>query len=323
METNIRVAGKEMIYSKRELVKRAIAHQESERVPYFITFTQENEPVICKYFQTEDIHCAIGNYVYPVSCPWWDWASVPEAYQKLDSPTFIPHTKGVGSYPSFEDKLKWVRDHTDSYILVMIYGSHFEKANFLRGIEGFLSDLAGNKKYAKNLLDFIIHKNMVMIENILSYDQIDGILLGSDWGSQLNLLMSPACWRELIKPGEQMEYNLIKSAGKDIWIHSCGNIERIIPDLVEMGIDVLNPVQPEAMNIAELKRNFGSKITFWGGISTQQTLPYGTPKQVKEETLSIRTKMSKGGGYIIAPAQDIQTDVPIENVMALLEAAKI
>jgi len=311
-----------MTLSKRDLVIRTIHHQETSQVPYFINCTREYEPLVRIYLQTDDINCALGNYVYPMFCPWWDWAHLPNIKYNSDSTDVIPLTKGLGSYSDFEDKLKWVRDNTDMYILVMIYGSHFEKANFLRGIEGFLSDLAGNKDYAKKLLDFIIHKNIVMLENILSYDQIDGILLGSDWGSQLDLLMSPTCWRELIRPGEQREYDLIKSTGKHVWIHSCGNIERIIPDLIEMGVDVLNPIQPEAMDIAKLKRDFGQKITFWGGISTQQTLPYGTPEQVRKETLSVRTMMSKGGGYITAPAQEIQTDVPIENLMALLEAAR-
>ena len=173
------------------------------------------------------------------------------------------------------------------------------------------------------MLDFIIHKNMVMLENIVHTPGIDGILLGSDWGSQNDLLMSPESWREMIAPGEKKEYELIHSAGVDVWVHSCGDIRKIFPDIVELGVDALNPIQPECMDIYELKEKYGDKITFWGGISTQRTLPYGTPEEVTEETKKITAALSKNGGYIIAPSQEIQADVPFENLCALIDTAKI
>jgi uroporphyrinogen decarboxylase len=105
-------------------------------------------------------------------------------------------------------------------------------------------------------------------------------------------------------------------------VHSCGNIEKLIPSLVEMKLDVLNPIQPEAMDIAKLKLQYGDKLTFWGGISTQQTLPYGTPDAVRSEARGVRELMSRNGGYIFSPAQSIQADVPVENILALLEVAR-
>ncbi|MBC8236434.1 hypothetical protein H8E77_43360, partial [bacterium] len=122
--------------------------------------------------------------------------------------------------------------------------------------------------------------------------------------------------------GEEKEYDLIHAYGKDVWVHSCGCIEAIIPSLVEMGLDVLNPVQPEAMDIEQLKRDYGDKLTFWGGISTQRTLPYGTPDEVREETSQVLKLMAKDGGYILSPAQSIQDDVPLENILAMLEVAR-
>ena len=213
-------------------------------------------------------------------------------------------------------------DNTDKYILVRIYGSHFEKANFARGIENFLADMAADPAFSKRFLNRIIDKNMVMLENILTAPEIDGVLLGRDWGTQLSLLMSPAVWQEQIRPGEQREYDLIHSYGKDVWVHSCGNVEALIPSLIEIGVDVLNPVQPEAMDLANLKAKFGQQMTFWGGISTQQALPFGTPEEVKQETRRVRDLMSQDGGYILAPAQAIQGDVPAENNMALIEVAQ-
>ena len=161
-----------------------------------------------------------------------------------------------------------------------------------------------------------------MLENIICIEEIDGVLLGSDWGTQRDLLISPEAWRIHIKPGEQKEYDLLKANGKDVWIHSCGNIERIIPDLVEMGVDVLNPIQPECMDIYKLKDDYGDRLTFWGGISTQQTLPNGTPKEVEKETQKIIEYMSKSGGYITSSSQEIQADVPFVNVCALIDTAK-
>ena len=308
--------------TRRDIVKAAIAHTETENIPYCITFTEGTRQKIQEYIPGEDLSLGIGNYVYLLKCPWWKWSAVPECYKEFDPPSVLPAVKGEGSYEEFAEKLIYLKEQTDCYILVTIYGSHFEKAYFARGIENFLADLAYNKDFAKKLLDTIIYKNIVMLENILDFNEIDGILLGSDWGSQNSLLMSPSVWRNLIAPGELKEYELIKSAGKDVWIHSCGNIEEIIPDMIDMKVDVLNPVQPEAMDIYMLKRKYGDRIAFWGGISTQKTLPYGTPEDVKRETNEVIRQMSKGGGYIAAPAQSIQEDVPIENILALLETVR-
>ena len=133
--------------------------------------------------------------------------------------------------------------------------------------------------------------------------------------------MSPASWREMIAPGEQKEYDLIHEAGLDVWVHSCGDIRKIMPDLSEMGVDVLNPIQPECMDIYKLKDTFGHKMSFWGGISTQKTLPYGTPADVESETRRIAAYMGRRGGFITAPSQEIQADVPFENLCALIDTA--
>ena len=118
------------------------------------------------------------------------------------------------------------------------------------------------------------------------------------------------------------QIKLIHSYGKDVWVHSCGCIDVLLPRLIEMKLDVLNPVQPECMDIARLKAEFGDRITFWGGISTQKTLPFGTPDEVRAECRRVRDMMSRGGGYIYSPAQSIQGDVPVRNIQALLEVAR-
>ncbi|MFA6948261.1 MAG: uroporphyrinogen decarboxylase family protein [Eubacteriales bacterium] len=324
-----------------EAVKTAITHKSSAHVPYAINLAADGadayaERLISEYAsekikndykegrlnRSEAYSLAIGNHMLNIGCPWWSWHSYDEPYNTPDAPSTLPRTIGYGSYEGFFEKCRYIKENYDVYLLVTIWGSHFEKAYFARGIENFLADLAGEPEFAEKLLKMIIRKNIVMLENFLFCENIDGVLLGSDWGSQKDMLMSPAVWRSLIKDGELEEYNLIHSYSKDVFVHSCGNICRILPDLCEMGVNALNPVQPECMDIFELKRLYGDKLTFWGGISTQRTLPLGTPDEVYAETADTIAKMSVGGGFITSPSQEIQADVPYENLRALIECAK-
>ena len=328
--------------TKRENVRAAIGHRQPERMPYLINLTLEGHKIYdrrlieryadakilkdLKYGRINEMEAAslaIGNCVHSFSPPWWNWRDVPAEYRlSHEPPYYLPNTVGVGNYEAFFEHLNYISENYDAYILISIYGCHFEKAQACRGFENFMADIGGEPGYVKKLLKKIIDKNLVMIDNIAASPEIDGILLGSDWGSQASLLMSLDDWDDLIAPGEQAEFDLIKEHGKDVWIHSCGNIAPLLPRLVDMGMQVLNPVQPECMDIFELKDRFGGDITFWGGISTQRTLPYGTPDDVRRETETLIARLGKGGGLITAPSQEIQVDVPFENLIALIEAAR-
>lgn len=308
--------------TSRELVKAALAHKETERIPYCILTCGETEDEIKRVKVVNDVEDWFDNDVQQVFPPWWGWHELGADWADLETPVSRAKVRGYGSYDEFDRKVKTIRERSDKYILAMVYGSHFEKAYFSRGIENFLCDIARDYPFAKRLCTEIVDRNMVMLETILGMKDIDGVLLGSDWGSQCDVLMAPDVWEDLIRPGEQREYDLIHSYGKDVWVHSCGCITRLLPSLVEMGLDALNPVQPECMDIAELKRLYGAKLTFWGGLSTQRTLPYGTPDEVRAESRRVRDLMGAGGGYIFAPAQCIQGDVPLRNIEALLEVAR-
>jgi len=327
--------------NKSEIVKKAIGHEPTEPLPFCIHLALDaQEEHHKKLFEDyvvgntkkafdagklsldEAVRMGIGNYVCSVGCPWWSWHNLPSEYAQFDAPDFMPQTIGYGSYDGYAERLKYLKDSTGAYILVTIWGSHFEKAYFARGIENFMADMAGEPEYSQKLLDMIIRKNMVMLENIVNIPEIDGILLGSDWGSQKSLLMSPMVWREQIAPGEKKEYDLIHEAKKEVWVHSCGNVEQIMGDLITLGVDVLNPLQPECMDIKNIKEKYGDNLAFWGGISTQQTLPYGTPQEVKRETEQVASLMRRNGGYILAPSQEIQADVPYENLKMLIDAAR-
>lgn len=319
-------------------IKKAIAHEHTNKIPYLLQITREanakygdmllkdyyNKDAMTAYekglvSKSDAIYLSIGNHAMGINAPWWIWDDSGEYSLTPDPPSYMPKTKGTGSYPNFRDYTEFLKENFGCYNTVFVWGSHFEKAYFARGIENFLADMACEPEFAQQLLDTIIRKNIVMLENILTDNHIDGVLLGSDWGSQKSLLMSPDSWHSMIKPGEQKEYDLIHSYNKDVWVHSCGNVRQILPDLCEMGVDVLNPLQPECMDIYEIKQTFGDKIAFWGGISTQRTLPYGTVKEVQKEAEKVILSMSVNGGYIAAPAQEIQDDVPYENIVALID----
>jgi len=308
--------------TSREYVRNAIHHSETDRAPYIIDLTPDAAETIKQELGITDINAWLDNDVQNIAVPWWQWYKLNGDWRGMDAPQSPATVTGTGDYSKLEDNIKALRDQSDKYFLVRIYGSHFEKANAARGIENFLADIAADYDFAKKLCNKIIDKNLVMLENFLAIEEIDGVLLGSDWGSQTGLLMSPETWDDLIRPGEEKEYKLIHSYGKDVWVHSCGCIDVLIPRLIEMGVDVLNPVQPECMDIAGLKAEYGHMLTFWGGISTQLTLPFGTPDDVRSTARQVRDMMSAGGGYIFAPAQDIQGDVPLENIQALLEVAR-
>ena len=320
--------------TRRELVKAAIRHEETERVPYNIRPDGRMQEKLREHLDrpVEPESLSLGrldlndlffdNDVEMIRIPWWAWGALDADWKGLDTPSSPALVKGTGNYDTFYDELAAFRDESDRYILATIYGSHFEKANAARGFQGFMTDIGSDYSSAKRLLTSIIDKNMVMLENVLACEAIDGVLLGSDWGSQRGLLMSPNMWDDLIRPGEQREYDLVHAYGKDVWVHSCGKIDVLIPRLIEMGLDVLNPLQPECMDVPQIKRDYGDRLAFWGGISTQQLLPFGTPDEVREEARQFKALMRQGGGYIFSPAQDLQADVPMANVQALLEVAR-
>jgi uroporphyrinogen decarboxylase len=157
-------------------------------------------------------------------------------------------------------------------------------------------------------------------------DIADAVLESDDMGSQIDMLFSPAMYRRLVKPRHKLLYDFIKSRTKaKIFFHSCGAIRKVLPDLIEVGIDILNPVQVSAtgMDSADLKRDFGKDLTFWGGgVETQQVLSRGTVQEVKDDVHRRIDDLAPGGGFVFATIHAIQANVPPENVLAVWEALR-
>ena len=146
----------------------------------------------------------------------------------------------------------------------------------------------------------------------------EGVRFTDDWGMQTSLFISPELWRKYIKPRMKILYDIVKEYKGLVFQHSCGRIEKIVQDLIEIGCDVLDPLQPAANNIFKLKEVFGSRLCFMGGLDTQSYLSFGSPEEVKREVKKVLTIMGKDGGYIAAPSHTIT--IPVKNRSAMIDA---
>lgn len=202
--------------------------------------------------------------------------------------------------------------------------SLFEQCWYLRGFEQFLLDLLESPDFAHALLRKVLDIRLGMYGKFL--EQADGrldlVYVADDISMQTGPMMSPQTYREIIKPYHKEYFKFIKeNSGAKLFYHCCGNVEPFIEDLIEIGVDALNPVQLTAkgMDPARLKEKYGSRITFWGGVDTQRLLPKGTPEQVEAETKRLIDIMSPGGGYVLSAVHNIQADTGVENILTMLK----
>ncbi len=206
-------------------------------------------------------------------------------------------------------------------------GGIFEMALWLRGFEEFYQDMILNPGMAEALLDKALEYKKKFWEKALEAagEEILVVAEADDIASQDSLLVSPDMYRKFVKPRHKELFSHIKSQAKTkayIWYHSCGAVKRLLPDLIEEGVDIINPVQLSAadMNAEELKKEFGRDLVFWGGgIDTQKALPNYSPEEVKEATKRNIENLAPGGGFVFAPVHNVQADVPAENFLAMLE----
>lgn len=196
----------------------------------------------------------------------------------------------------------------------------FERCWTLRGFENALMDAVAEPGFFAEMLDRLTDLYLAFVDYTCELP-VDGILFGDDWGDQQGVIIGPGRWREFLKPRWAKIYERVHASGKFVMSHSCGSVADIIPDLIEIGLDCLESCQPEArgMNPYELKKRFGDKITFWGCLGSQSTLPFGTPGEVRDEVRRLRREMGRGGGFILAPAKPLQPETPTENAVALIE----
>jgi len=331
---------------KRELVIDTIQHKSAGKVPYNIELTSELLEKVCEHLQIEkgDFFDYAGNHIEKIGYNpkgtfikegflkdefgvVWNRSGIDKDIGIVDSlifdePQFDDYVFPEPDYEAIRNATKRVLENgRDTFKLGKIGLSYFERAWSLRGFENILMDFLTEEDFAEALFKEILLYNKKIIETALEFD-IDGFYFGDDYGSQNGLIMSPEVWRRFIKPGLAEMFGMIKAKGKFVALHSCGDISEILEDLIEIGLDVYQTVQPEIYVLNELKEKYGTRLTFWGAISTQQDMPFVTPEKLKEIVLKTIGIMSQNGGYIAAPTHQVPVDVPVENIIALIDVLK-
>jgi len=224
----------------------------------------------------------------------------------------------------YEAARKTIRDFKREYWIVgSTVTTIFETAWALRGFNQILVDMIRNPDLAETLFDIPYHYHLSAATKLVELG-VDMIYLGDDMGAQNQMLISPALWRKYFKPRLAEMIAGLKSINPDLKIayHSDGNVEPIIPELIDIGLDVLNPVQPACMDPARIKQKFGDNLCFWGTIDEQFTLPFGTPQDVANEVQLRLETVGYDGTLILSPTHSVQLDTPLENFWAMIHAIR-
>lgn len=330
--------------TNKERVYASFAHEQPDRTPYEIGFTQKAMAAMVEHCGGNDFLAQMDNCFHHVAArpgpkdhwldedTWqdefgvqWDRSVdrdignvcncvIPE--RSLAGVEF-PDPRAPGKFEGFEEQVA----AADGKCVVFEIGfSLFERAWTMRGMERLFVDMIEAPGFVHELLDTICEYNVAMVEQAAQHD-IDLVHFGDDWGAQRGLLMGPDLWERFLQPRLARQYAAAKDAGKFVSVHSCGKVQEVFPQLIEIGVDCFNPFQPEVMDVCEMKRVHGDRLSFWGGVSTQRLLPYGTPDEVRAEVKRLIAEVGKDGGYILAPAHSIPGDARPENIMALIETA--
>ena len=216
-----------------------------------------------------------------------------------------------------EDMRRQVAAKANEDTLLIAYNEMmlYERAHLLLGTSDFLMAVALQPEKIELLLDKIAAYGRRLTQALMDAG-VDGVRFTDDWGTQSALFISPSSWRRLFKPRLKTLYDTVKTRGGLVFQHSCGHIGEIVPDLIEIGLDVLDPCQPAANDIFEWKRQYGDKLTFMGGLDTQGYLSFGSPNDVKAAVAEVVSVMAEGGGYIAAPSHTIT--IPEANRDAMM-----
>jgi uroporphyrinogen decarboxylase len=245
----------------------------------------------------------------------------------LEEPTFKEPSLDGFTWPEAERLADWdalaqnYAAKKDTFKLCgMCYG-FVERASFMRGVEDLMMDMIEHPQFVHDLFDGYLKLRLELIDMIIDRIPVEGIFDGGDDCDQRGPMMGLAKWQEFIKPRLQAVIEHVHAKGLPVVAHMCGNVRPIIDDLLDIKLDVLESLQPEAMDVYELKKATAGRMALIGGLGTQQTLPFGTPEEIYAETKKLIRELGKGGGYILASAKAVMEDVPTRNAVAYFEAA--
>ena len=324
--------------TKREIVHAALRWERPAHVPWNFGFTYEAREKLVAHYGTTDLDPIFGNHILGLGgdpmddigggC-WrdtfgvvWD-RSIDRDIGTVTGCVLSEPTLEGYEFPNpvddahFADITPSIERDGDLFRIFQIGFSLYERAWTLRGMENLLVDFHENPAFVRDLLRTIADWNIVRVTRALGYD-VDAVYYGDDWGQQRGLQMGPGLWREFLLPELRRMYGVVRDAGRLVFIHSCGDVDELFDDLVDAGVNCFNPFQPEVMDTEALMRHYRGRLAFHGGLSTQQTLPYGTPDEVRAKTRRL-LELGRDGGYIFAPAHAVEGDVALENMLAFID----
>jgi uroporphyrinogen decarboxylase len=322
----------------RERVRLALAFEETDLVPYHLMIDERVRPALADYLGDPAFERAIDNHLpfYQLE-PTVEWLTADTYADAFGSvwrrgvfphlerwPLVDPSLRGY-TFPNLlePDYFSGVGDflarHRRHFTFCGLVYGYFDRGWALRGMENFLTDFVTAPAFVTELFEWLTAAHLELIDHIAGLG-FDGIRFGDDWGYQRGILIGARRWRQMVKPGLAQIFGRARDHGLTVMVHSDGDVTELIPDLIEMGVQILNPVQPEAMDQLAIKRRYGRVLCLNGGVSTQQTLPRSTPAEVRREVQACLHLLGQDGGYILSPAKAILPDVPLANAAALIEA---
>ncbi len=329
----------------RDVVKAALDGLAPPYVPWSFRFTREPRETLCRHFGIEDadLEATVGNHIVELGSDIgffddlgndhyrdvfgvvWDRTVDRDIGVVCDAPLKEPTLDGYTWPDPLDDRFfasieEKTRRQPGCFRLFCLGFSLFERAWTMRGMENLMLDFFDSPEFVHELFTRIADYNLAQVEKALTYD-IDAVYYGDDWGQQHGLIMGYPRWKEFIVPQLERMYGIVKAAGKYQFIHSCGDVDELFPDLINLGLDCFNPFQPEVMDTRSLMAQYRGRLSFWGGLSTQRTLPNGTPDDVRKESEEL-LRLGKAGNYIFSPSHAVESDVPLENMLAFIETAQ-
>ncbi len=329
--------------NKREVINLVLDGKRPPYVPWSFGFTKEAKDKLQVYFAPLELEDVLGNHLLKLGSDIGFFTDVgdqcvQDVFGVVWDRSIDKDIGNVKGYVLSQPTLKGYTfpDPLDERFFIDIpgkiarYGDHlrlfqigfslYERAWTMRGMQNLLADFLDNPRFVSELLNAIADYNIAQIQRALTYD-IDAVYFGDDWGQQRGLQMGPRLWRELIYPVLRRMYAVVHAAGKYVFIHSCGDVDELFDELIGIGVNCFNPFQPEVMDVIALMERYRGRLAFHGGLSTQRTLPHGTTDVVQEECEQLLAAGSQGG-YIFAPAHDVEGDVPLENMLAFIQVAQ-